>query len=87
MKATRLLLVAGLLACGDRAPTGVNPFNRTSSAVTAAMADPRNSDRRRCWIRLRNAMVRSTNSLDMTPPYSSSAIACRGVTRMAIQAG
>ena len=25
MKATRLLLVAGLLACGDRAPTGVNP--------------------------------------------------------------
>jgi len=25
VKATRLLLVAGLLACGDRAPTGVNP--------------------------------------------------------------
>src|SRR5580692_3810492 len=46
------------------------PLSSTSSAVTAAMAAPRNNVRRRCCTRLRMAIVRSTNSLDMASPLA-----------------
>jgi hypothetical protein len=39
--------------------------SRTSRAVTAPIAVPRKTVRRVCWMRLRSAIVKSTNSLDM----------------------